>query len=97
MKKYIIYIILTCLVLNGEAKKPIEKQKNKPLNEKIKLKPASWFSDIVESIASLWQPVWGEFKIDGQFPLAGRHGLEKGVRGMFYKPNNNLTILQLNK
>jgi hypothetical protein len=74
MKKYYILIILACLVLNTEAKKPIEKQKNKPLNDKIQLKPASWFSDIMESIASLWQPVWGKYTEGGStnksYPLA---------------------------
>lgn len=74
MKKYYILIILACLVLNAEAKKPIEKQKNKHPNEKINLKPASWFSDIMESIASLWQPVWGKYTEGGStnksYPLA---------------------------
>lgn len=31
MKKYYILIILACLALNTEAKKTLEKQKNKPL------------------------------------------------------------------
>ena len=100
MKKIIYTLLLLLVVCQVADAKKIKNQSRNSGNKSQLAAKEQWpnfIDNFFDWLVSPWRPVWGEFKIDGQFPLVGRHGLEKGVRGMFYKPNNYLTILKLNK
>ncbi len=71
MKKVITVLIIFAFITNLKAEKPIEKKKLIAINNS---KPMNWFTDVLDGIASLWQPVWGKYTEGGStnrsYPLA---------------------------
>ena len=67
MKKLIYTLLLLLTVCQVVEAKNIKKNKHKNKVHTItKEQWPDWLDNFIDWISSPWQPVWGEFKLDGQ-------------------------------